>query len=95
MVETNSFKAIKLLDDKSGEGECFKELVAQIWKMKEKFQLQVLKNIHKEANKLVDSFAKHELSLQSHVCFDSSVPGFVAHSFKGDANVLNSNFNNV
>lgn len=37
MVETNSFDAIKLLNDKSGERVCFKELVADIWKMQGKF----------------------------------------------------------
>lgn len=79
MVETNSFDAIKLLEDKSGEGECFKELVAEIWKMQGKFQLCALKHIHKETNKLTYTFAKHELSLQCNVCFYSNVSGFPAH----------------
>jgi len=63
MVETYSFDAIKLLDDRNGEGEGFKEFVAEIWKMQGKFQLYMLKHIHRETDKLVDFIGKHGLSL--------------------------------
>jgi len=39
MVERDSFDAIKLLDDKSGDGNCFKMLVGEIWRVEEKFHL--------------------------------------------------------
>lgn len=43
----------------------------------------MLKHIYREANKLVYSFAKHELSIQSDVCFYNSVFGFATQSFGG------------
>lgn len=45
--------------------------------------------IHKEANKLVDSFAKVDLSLLSHVCFYNIVH-FDVNSFLEDVDVINS-----
>ena len=39
MVVRDSVGAIKLLDDKSGDGNCFKMLVGEIWRVEEKFHL--------------------------------------------------------